>query len=101
MEKKRLQPGAATKTLSHSAKKGAAAVKTPATSKPGKTGATGIIKKTDVAERSVRTGKTGATGIIRETGKNGMEAPGGAANAASNGTSKTTGAKATPPKKVK
>jgi 5'-nucleotidase len=42
------------------------------TRKPGKTGATGIIKKTDVAERPVRTGKTGATGIIRETGKNGM-----------------------------
>lgn len=46
--------------------------KTAATRKPGKTGATGIIKKTDVAERPVRTGKTGATGIIRETGKNGM-----------------------------
>src|SRR5580692_9406621 len=46
--------------------------KTAATRKPGKTGATGILKKTDVAERPVRTGKTGATGIIRETGKNGM-----------------------------
>jgi 5'-nucleotidase len=43
-----------------------------ATRKPGKTGATGIIKKTDTAERPVRTGKTGATGIIRETGTNGM-----------------------------
>jgi hypothetical protein len=43
-----------------------------ATRKPGKTGATGIIKKTDTAERPARTGKTGATGIIRETGKNGM-----------------------------
>jgi 5'-nucleotidase len=43
-----------------------------ATRKPGKTGATGIIKKTDRAERPVRTGKTGATGIIRETGTNGM-----------------------------
>src|SRR5579863_5410354 len=39
---------------------------------PGKTGATGIIKRTDTAERPVRTGKTGATGIIRETGTNGM-----------------------------
>jgi 5'-nucleotidase len=47
--------------------------KTAATRKPGKTGATGIIKKTDTAERSARTGKTGPTGIIRETGKNGME----------------------------
>lgn len=45
---------------------------TAATRKPGKTGATGIIKKTDVAERPVRTGKTGATGVIRETGNNGM-----------------------------
>ena len=43
-----------------------------ATRKPGKTGATGIIKKTDTAERAARTGKTGATGIIRETGTNGM-----------------------------
>jgi 5'-nucleotidase len=42
------------------------------TRKPGKTGATGILKKTDKAERPVRTGKTGATGIIRETGANGM-----------------------------
>src|ERR1700761_8918377 len=100
MEKKRLQPGAATKTLSHSAKKGAAAVKTAATRKPGKTGATGIIKKTDVADRPVRTGKTGATGIIRETGTNGMEAPGGAFNAPINGASKAA-AKATPPKKIK
>ena len=40
--------------------------------KPGKTGPTGIIRKTDTAERPGRTGKTGATGIIRETGKNGM-----------------------------
>jgi 5'-nucleotidase len=43
-----------------------------ATRKPGKTGATGILKKTDVAARPARTGKTGATGIIRETGINGM-----------------------------
>lgn len=42
------------------------------TRRPGKTGATGILKKTDKAERPVRTGKTGATGIIRETGVNGM-----------------------------
>jgi 5'-nucleotidase len=42
----------------------------------GKTGATGIIKKTDIADRTVRTGKTGATGIIRETGKNGTEMAG-------------------------
>ena len=55
---------------------------TAATRKPGKTGATGIIKKTDKAERPVRTGKTGPTGIIRETGTNGMEAPGGAESAA-------------------
>src|ERR1700748_3024315 len=48
---------------------------TAVTRKPGKTGATGIIKKTDTAERPVRTGKTGPTGIIRETGTNGM-APG-------------------------
>jgi 5'-nucleotidase len=46
------------------------------TGKPGKTGATGILKKTDVATRSVRTGKTGATGIIRETGTNGMSTGG-------------------------
>src|SRR5580658_7420048 len=42
------------------------------TQRPGKTGATGNIKRTDTAERPVRTGKTGATGIIRETGTNGM-----------------------------
>lgn len=53
---------------------------TAATRKPGKTGATGIIKKTDTADRPVRTGKTGPTGIIRETGTSGMEAPGGAEN---------------------
>ena len=46
--------------------------KTAATKKPGKTGATGIIKRTDTTARARRTGKTGATGIIRETGKNGM-----------------------------
>ena len=40
--------------------------------RPGKTGATGILKKTDTVERPVRTGKTGATGIIRETGANGI-----------------------------
>ena len=46
--------------------------KAAVTRRPGKTGATGILKKTDTAERPVRTGKTGATGIIRETGANGM-----------------------------
>jgi 5'-nucleotidase len=49
--------------------------KAAVTRRPGKTGATGILKKTDTAERPVRTGrtgKTGATGIIRETGTNGM-----------------------------
>jgi 5'-nucleotidase len=45
---------------------------TAATKKPGKTGATGIIKTTDITPRARRTGKTGPTGIIRETGKNGM-----------------------------
>ena len=54
------------------AKKGSNGRKTAATRKPGKTGATGIIKKTDKTERPVRTGKTGPTGIIRETGTNGM-----------------------------
>ena len=76
---------------------------TAATRKPGKTGATGIIKKTDVSERPdrpVRTGKTGPTGIIRESGTNGMEAPGGAENgmpfkAAS------SAAKSAPPARVK
>jgi len=53
-------------------KKGSNGRKTAATRKPGKTGATGIIKKTDKTERPGRTGKTGATGIIRETGTNGM-----------------------------
>lgn len=55
-------------------KKGANGNKTAATRKPGKTGATGIIKKTDKTDRPVRTGKTGPTGIIRETGTNGMPA---------------------------
>ena len=71
MEKKNLSNERRTK---HSAagkktiaKKGSG--KTAVTRKPGKTGATGIIKTTDTAERSVRTGKTGAVGIIRETGK--------------------------------
>jgi 5'-nucleotidase len=44
--------------------------RTAATKKPGKTGATGIIKTTDVTARAARTEKTGATGVIRETGKN-------------------------------
>jgi len=41
-------------------------------SSPGKPGATGMINKTDTAERPVRTGKTGATGVLRETGMNEM-----------------------------
>jgi 5'-nucleotidase len=53
-------------------KKGSSDRKTANSRKPGKTGATGIIRKTDKAERPVRTGKTGPTGIIRETGANGM-----------------------------
>jgi 5'-nucleotidase len=64
------------KRKSNEIKSGNGVGNTAATRKPGKTGATGIIKTTDTAERSVRTGKTGATGIIRETGKNGQEAPG-------------------------
>ena len=51
-------------------KKNANERKTAATKKPGKTGATGIIKKTDTTTRARRTGKTGATGILRDTGKN-------------------------------
>ena len=69
------------KSNSNESKTGNGIGNTAATRKPGKTGATGIIKRTDTGERPVRTGKTGATGIIRETGKNGMEAPGGAENA--------------------
>src|SRR5271168_4014075 len=66
------------KSDSNESKTGEGIGNTAATRKPGKTGATGIIKRTDKAERPVRTGKTGPTGIIRETGKNGMEAAGGA-----------------------
>ena len=69
------------KSNSNESKTGNGTGNTAATRKPGKTGATGIIKRTDKVERPVRTGKTGATGIIRETGQNGMEAPGGAENA--------------------
>jgi 5'-nucleotidase len=69
MEKKNLPNER--KTRQSAAGKKNSAGKTAATRKPGKTGATGIIKTTDTAERSVRTGKTGAVGIIRETGKNG------------------------------
>ena len=69
------------KSNSKESKTGNGIGNTAATRKPGKTGATGIIKRTDKAERPVRTGKTGPTGIIRETGKNGMEAPGGAETA--------------------
>ena len=91
------------KTRAKAATKGSAAATngtTAATRKPGKTGATGIIKKTDVSDRPVRTGKTGPTGIIRETGTNGMEAPGGASNAVA-ATSGLAAAKAGPPSKVK
>lgn len=73
-------------------KKGSNERKTAATRKPGKTGATGIIKKTDKTERPVRTGKTGPTGIIRETGiegmpeeLNGVEAKGQSAGAKTKG----------------
>jgi 5'-nucleotidase len=71
MEKKSTSSNESKASLS-SLKNGVAAGKSAATRKPGKTGATGILKKTDLAERQARTGKTGATGIIRETGKNGM-----------------------------
>ena len=67
---------------------------TAATRKPGKTGATGIIKKTDVTSRPVRSGKTGPTGIIRETGTNGMEE----SDVTGNG---KAASKTTPPAKVK
>jgi len=70
------------KSNSNESKTGSGIGNTAATRKPGKTGATGIIKRTDKAERPVRTGKTGPTGVIRETGTNGMEAPGGVENAA-------------------
>jgi 5'-nucleotidase len=85
-----------TKTAAKGAKNGT----TAANRKPGKTGATGIIKRTDVSERPVRTGKTGPTGIIRETGTNGMEAPGGASNATA-GDGLAVAAKVTPPAKGK
>ncbi len=71
MEKKRIKSNEKNKNLS-AVKRATAAGKTAATRKPGKTGATGIIKKTDTTERPVRTGKTGATGLIRETSNNGM-----------------------------
>jgi 5'-nucleotidase len=73
------------KKNSNESKTGNGIGNTAATRKPGKTGATGIIKKTDKAERPVRTGKTGPTGVIRETGINGMEAPGGASDASAGG----------------
>jgi 5'-nucleotidase len=53
--------------------------RTALTRKPGKTGATGIIKTTDTdtTSRPVRTGKTGPTGIIRqETGAGAAEPSG-------------------------
>ncbi|HXB09725.1 MAG TPA: 5'/3'-nucleotidase SurE [Puia sp.] len=87
MEKKNTNDRKARKT-------GAAANgKTAATKKPGKTGATGIIKTTDTTARARRTGKTGPTGIIRETGKNGMgvEASKAAKTLAANGISGKNG----------
>ena len=71
MEKKSTSSNESKASLS-SLKNGVAAGKSAAMRKPGKTGATGILKRTDTAVRQARTGKTGATGIIRETGKNGM-----------------------------
>jgi 5'-nucleotidase len=71
MEKKSIHSNESKASLS-TPKNGVAAGKSAETRKPGKTGATGILKKTDTAVRQARTGKTGATGIIRETGKNGM-----------------------------
>ncbi len=53
--------------------------KKSSTNNENKTVPAGISRKTDQADRPVRTGKTGATGIIRETGINGQEAPGGTA----------------------
>jgi 5'-nucleotidase len=63
--------------------------------KPGKTGATGILKTTDTTARPRRTGKTGPTGVIRETGTNGMgeEASDAAKALEANGSARGTGAK--------
>jgi len=72
MEKKKLSNEYKTKQSAAGKKMGNAG-RTAATRKPGKTGATGILKTTDTTARSRRTGKTGATGIIRETGKIGMD----------------------------
>lgn len=72
--------------------------KTAATKKPGKTGATGIIKTTDTTARAPRTGKTGPTGIIRDTGKNdvAIEAPQKVKALKANGVSKKNGGKRIP-----
>ena len=71
-------------------KKGSSGRKTAATRKPGKTGATGIIKKTDKTERPARTGKTGPTGIIRESGANRVPDLVNGVDPAGSGTSKTS-----------
>jgi 5'-nucleotidase len=73
MEKKtKNEKGGGVSKMPTARKAKTAAAQTAETKKPGKTGATGIIKRTDTTARSRRTGKTGATGIIRETGKNVM-----------------------------
>lgn len=81
-------------------KKGSSGRKNAATRTPGKTGATGIIKKTDKVERPVRTGKTGPTGLIRESGANGvpdlvngMEPAGGSTSKAASSRAKSKGGK--------
>jgi len=70
MEKKNLSNER--KTRQSAAGKKTTSGRTAMTRKPGKTGATGILKTTDTdtTQRPVRSGKTGPTGIIRqETGK--------------------------------
>jgi 5'-nucleotidase len=61
--------------------------------KPGKTGATGILKTTDTTARPRRTGKTGPTGVIRETGTNGMGEEASAATKALEAKGSANGAK--------
>lgn len=69
-----------------------------ATKKPGKTGATGILKTTDVTARAARTEKTGPTGVIRKTGKNNVavEASLAAKALVSNGKASKNGGKRLP-----
>jgi len=66
MEKKKSSNERKTRQSNAGTKKSSG--RTALTRKPGKTGATGIIKTTDtdVTSRPVRTGKTGPTGIIRQ-----------------------------------